>query len=173
MLFGWYTSTGSRGTLSLAVPFSQQPSLSSGLSDAPWLNRRRPGSLYSPPPPPPPGVLLPGPYQLTYCIFKVRRLSWCTGMFAFHRLSTRVIVCVLLLQDLLQNCSRGGGGPGGEWRTCAMRDDESRPVWISLPITHWDPWGTRTWAAVIFLNNFLGPVGDCGSAKYPLLSLKS
>ena len=36
-------------------------------------------------------------------------------------------VCVLLLQDLLQSCSRGGGG---EWRTCAMRDDESRPVWI-------------------------------------------
>ncbi len=25
----------------------EQPSLSSGLSDAPWLNRRRPGSLYS------------------------------------------------------------------------------------------------------------------------------
>ena len=24
---------------------------------------------------------------------------------------------------------------GGE-RTCAMRDDEPRPVWISLPITH-------------------------------------
>ena len=30
-------------------------------------------------------------------------------------------VC-LLLQDLLQSCSRGGGG--GEWRTCAMIDDE-------------------------------------------------
>ena len=28
---------------------------------------------------------------------------------------------------------------GGEWRTCAMRDDEPRPVWMSLPITHWDP----------------------------------
>ena len=43
--------------------------------------------------------------------------------------------CVLLLQDLrlLQSCSRGGGG---EWRTCAMRDDEPRPVWMSLPITH-------------------------------------
>ena len=25
----------------------EQPSLLSGLSDAPWLNRRRPGSLYS------------------------------------------------------------------------------------------------------------------------------
>ena len=42
-------------------------------------------------------------------------------------------VCVLLLQDLLQSCSSGGGG---EWRTCAMRDDEPRPVWMSLPITH-------------------------------------
>jgi hypothetical protein len=28
-------------------------------------------------------------------------------------------------------------GGGGEWRTCAMRDDEPRPVWMSLPITHW------------------------------------
>jgi len=80
-----------------------------------------------------------------------------------------ITVCVLLLQDLLQSCSRGGGrrvedmcyerrraeacvdesahhalvnawvcvfyycrtyykavrvGGGGEWRTCAMRDDE-------------------------------------------------
>ncbi len=25
-------------------------------------------------------------------------------------------------------------GGGGEWRTCAMRDDEPRPVWMSLPI---------------------------------------
>ena len=24
-----------------------------------------------------------------------------------------------------------------------MRDDEPRPVWMSLPITHWDPSGTR------------------------------
>ena len=42
-------------------------------------------------------------------------------------------VCVLLLQDLLQSCSRGGGR---EWRTCATRVDEPRPVWTSLPITH-------------------------------------
>jgi hypothetical protein len=27
----------------------------------------------------------------------------------------------------------GGGGYG---RTCATRDDEPRPVWTSLPITH-------------------------------------
>ena len=26
-------------------------------------------------------------------------------------------------------------GEGGEWRTCATRDDEPRPVWTSLPIT--------------------------------------
>jgi hypothetical protein len=25
---------------------------------------------------------------------------------------------------------------GGYWRTCATRDDEPRPVWTSLPITH-------------------------------------
>ena len=53
-----------------------------------------------------------------------------------------VEVCVLLLQDLLRVFSsinetlsliRVGGG---EWRTCATRDDEPRPVWTSLPITH-------------------------------------
>jgi hypothetical protein len=27
-------------------------------------------------------------------------------------------------------------GGGGEWRTCAMRDDEPRPVWMGLPITY-------------------------------------
>jgi hypothetical protein len=31
----------------LPLETGEQPSLSSGLSDAPWLNRRRPGSLYS------------------------------------------------------------------------------------------------------------------------------
>jgi len=29
------------------------------------------------------------------------------------------------------------GGGGGEWRTCAMRDDKPRPVWMSPLITHW------------------------------------
>jgi len=29
---------------------------------------------------------------------------------------------------------RGGGG--GEWRTCAMRDDEPRPGWMSPLITN-------------------------------------
>jgi hypothetical protein len=39
----------------------------------------------------------------------------------------------ILLQDLVQSCLRGGGGHG---RTCATRDDELRPVWTRLPITH-------------------------------------
>ncbi len=43
-------------------------------------------------------------------------------------------MCVcLLLQDLVQSCLRG---EGGIWRTCATRDDEPRPVWSNLPITH-------------------------------------
>jgi hypothetical protein len=29
---------------------------------------------------------------------------------------------------------RGGGG--GEWRTCAMRDDEPRPVWMDESAHH-------------------------------------
>jgi hypothetical protein len=40
----------------------------------------------------------------------------------------------LLLQDLVQSCLHGG--EGGYGRTCATRDDEPRPVWTSLPITH-------------------------------------
>jgi hypothetical protein len=46
----------------------------------------------------------------------------------------KACVC-LLLQDLVQNCLNGGGG-GGYGRTCATRDDEPRPVWTRLLITH-------------------------------------
>ena len=31
---------------------------------------------------------------------------------------------------------RGGVGGGGEWRTCATRDDEPKPVRTSVPIAH-------------------------------------
>ncbi len=49
-----------QGRIILPSETGERPSLSSGWSDAPWPNRRRPGSLYSiveyeyPPPPPPP-----------------------------------------------------------------------------------------------------------------------
>jgi len=43
-------------------------------------------------------------------------------------------VCVLYYCRTYYKAVRVGGG--GEWRTCAMRDDEPRPVWTSLPITH-------------------------------------
>ena len=47
-----------------------------------------------------------------------------------------VLVCVcLLLQYLLQSCSRVCGGE--QWRTCATRDYEPKPVCTSLPTTHW------------------------------------
>jgi hypothetical protein len=36
-----------RSWIVLPAETGEQPSLSSGLSDAPWLNRRRPGCLYS------------------------------------------------------------------------------------------------------------------------------
>jgi hypothetical protein len=61
----------------------------------------------------------------------------------------RLLICAIGLRVCVYYCSmcvfyycrtyykavRVGGG--GEWRTCAMRDDEPRPVWMSLPITHW------------------------------------
>ena len=40
-------ATNTVGLIVLPPETGEQPSLSSGLSDAPWLNRRRPGSLYS------------------------------------------------------------------------------------------------------------------------------
>jgi hypothetical protein len=52
----------------------------------------------------------------------------------FNRWTLKSKKCVcLLLQDLVQSCSHGGGGYG---RACATRDDEPRPVWTRLPITH-------------------------------------
>jgi hypothetical protein len=43
-------------------------------------------------------------------------------------------VCVFYYCRTYYKADRVGGG--GEWRTCAMRDDEPRPVWMSLLITH-------------------------------------
>ena len=45
-----------------------------------------------------------------------------------------VRVCVFYYCRTYYKAVRVGGG--GEWRTCAMRDDKLRPVWMSLPITH-------------------------------------
>jgi hypothetical protein len=43
-------------------------------------------------------------------------------------------VCVFYYCRTYYKAVRVGGG--GEWRSCAMRDDEPRPVWMSLFITH-------------------------------------
>ena len=37
-------------------------------------------------------------------------------------------VCVSITAGPITKLFAGGGG--GEWRTCAMRDDEPRPVWM-------------------------------------------
>ncbi len=49
----------------------------------------------------------------------------------------RLNVCVFYYCRTYYKAVRVGGG--GEWRTCAMRDDEPRPVWMSLPITLKEP----------------------------------
>jgi len=46
----------------------------------------------------------------------------------------QVDLCVFYYWRTYYKPVRGGGG--GEWRTCATRDDEPRPVRTSLPITH-------------------------------------
>jgi hypothetical protein len=43
-------------------------------------------------------------------------------------------VCVFYYCRTFYKAVRVGGG--GEWRTCAMREDEPRSVWMSLIITH-------------------------------------
>jgi hypothetical protein len=42
--------------------------------------------------------------------------------------------CVFITAGPITKLFAGGGG--GEWRTCAMIDDEPRPVWMSPLITH-------------------------------------
>jgi hypothetical protein len=41
-----------------------------------------------------------------------------------------MMMCVFYYCRTYYKAVRVGGG--GEWRTCAMRDDEPRPVWMSL-----------------------------------------
>ena len=45
-----------------------------------------------------------------------------------------VYVCVFITAGPITKLFAGGGG--GEWTTCAMIDDEPRPVWMSPLITH-------------------------------------
>ncbi len=54
---------------------------------------------------------------------------------AFFRVT--VFLCVFITAGPITKLFAGGGGR--EWRTCAMIDDEPRPVWMSPLITHWDP----------------------------------
>jgi hypothetical protein len=58
-------------------------------------------------------------------------------------------LCVFYFCRTYYKAVRVGGG--GEWRTCAMRDDEPRPVWMSLPITHFDRQGFVNWRFVFGL----------------------
>ena len=52
---------------------------------------------------------------------------------SLHRLGGHV-VCVFITAGPITKLFAGGGG--GEWTTCAMIDDEPRPVWMSPLITH-------------------------------------
>ena len=43
-------------------------------------------------------------------------------------------MCVFITAGPITKLFAGGGG--GEWTTCAMIDDEPRPVWMSPLVTH-------------------------------------
>jgi hypothetical protein len=64
-----------------------------------------------------------------------------------------VCVCVFYYCRTYYKAVRVGGG--GEWRTCAMRDDEPRPVWMSLPSTHWDPFITVPMCVCLLLQDLV------------------
>ena len=50
-------------------------------------------------------------------------------------LTVEKCVCVFVTAGPSTKLFAWGGG--GYWGTCATRDDEPRPVWTSLPITHY------------------------------------
>ena len=58
----------------------------------------------------------------------------CMMVFVPRPAGSSINVCVFYYCRTYYKAVRVGGG--GEWRTCAMRDDEPRPVWMRLPITH-------------------------------------
>ena len=57
-----------------------------------------------------------------------------TGPYKKRTITAEAGVCVFYYCRTYYKAVRVGGG--GEWRTCAMRDDEPRPVWMSLSLTH-------------------------------------
>ncbi len=58
-------------------------------------------------------------------------------------------VCVFITAGPITKLFAGGGG--GEWTTCAMIDDEPRPVWMSPLITH--RWGVTVFMLTVFCMN--------------------
>ena len=48
--------------------------------------------------------------------------------------AAKAAVCVFITAGPITKLFAGGGG--GEWTTCAMIDDEPRPVWMSPLVTH-------------------------------------
>ena len=57
--------------------------------------------------------------------------NWNTSFYVVFQC---VCVCVFITAGPITKLFAGGGG--GEWTTCAMIDDEPRPVWMSPLITH-------------------------------------
>jgi len=81
----------------LPLETGEQPSLSSGLSDAPWLNRMPPGSLYS--------VCLSLQYLLQYCSHGVKGT---VDDMCYARETTSRGLCGLVCQS--RTSERGGEG---------------------------------------------------------------
>jgi hypothetical protein len=50
--------------------------------------------------------------------------------------AVRITMCVCVFITAGPSTKLYAWGGGGYWETCATRDEEPRPVWTSLPITH-------------------------------------
>ncbi len=73
----------------------------------------------------------------------VSRTSWHKGV-----ILGRNSVCVFITAGPITKLFAGGGG--GEWTTCAMIDDEPRPVWMSPLVTQ------CIWGVCVFIT--AGPI---------------
>ena len=64
-------------------------------------------------------------------------MPFTTGFVEGSKTILWVCVCVFITAGPITKLFAGRGG--GEWTTCAMIDDEPKPVWMSPLVTHWDP----------------------------------
>jgi hypothetical protein len=80
--------------------------------------------------------LSPPPGPVLESLFMITQDSTVMMMSFIYLFIYLFILCVCVFITAGPCTKLFGWGGGGYGRTCATRDDEPRPVWTSLPITH-------------------------------------